>query len=93
MRLSCRPNVTVQPSDPGGPATAVVRFADSARDIGRHQRGILFVEFRPDDLEVVSRCRVALRADSDAVDYAAMWPDAAALLRASCGNINAEIIT
>ena len=62
-------------------------FADSAPDIGRHVRGLLFVGYSP-DLTVVWRQRIALQDDTDAVDTDALFPEFASLLTtASIGRL------
>jgi len=63
----------------------IARFPDSAADIGRHVRGLLFVGYDPETLRIVHTQRIALCDDSDAVDLDAMWPDCAALVVVSRG--------
>lgn len=61
----------------------IARFVDSAPEIGRHVRGLIFVGFDPASLKVRWTQRIALRDDSDAVDTDSLHPEIAALLAVS----------
>jgi hypothetical protein len=70
---------------------AVAKFADPY--VGNEFiNGLMFVDYDPNTLRIAGRQRIATAKGKDTADYAALWPDAASLLRASSGNINAGIV-
>lgn len=70
---------------------AVAKFADPY--VGNEFiNGLMFVDYDPETLRIAGRQRIATAKGKDTADYAALWPDAASLLRESAGNINASIV-
>ena len=67
-RLSARPAHSLA-TGVGSRRLGVARFPDSAPDIGRNVRGLLFVDFDPETLQVHSRQRIRLKNNSDEADW------------------------
>lgn len=83
MQLDSEPEVFLSEHDTT--RSCVARCVDPAADIGRHVRGLLFVGYDARTLRIVWRQRITLADSSDAMDYECLWPEYAALLRASTG--------
>ena len=70
---------------------ALAAFDDSATEIGRHARGLLFVDVRQkgSSWEIRSSQRVALEDNTDRVALASLYPEVADLYRKTFARVRA----
>lgn len=70
---------------------ALAAFDDSATEIGRHARGLLFVDVRQkgNSWEIRSSQRVALEDNTDKVALASLYPEVADLYRKTFAKVRA----